>query len=109
MKKPGANAGFIALWPDGTNGLIKELGPDSRGIVVSQTVPYPWSPVPPVVKEYLDVLSANPKTPVGFSTMEAYLAAKVLVGGMRRAGGGLTRERPSRAMAGTQRHQAARF
>ncbi len=109
MKKAGANPTFIALSPVGTNGLIKELGPDSRGIVVSQTVPYPWSPVTPVVKEYLDVLSANPKTPVGFSTMEAYIAAKVLVEGLRRAGRGLTRERLIRAMENMKSYDAGGF
>ena len=98
MKKAGANPTFIALSPVGTNGLVKELGPDSRGVVVSQTVPYPWNPAIPVVKEYLNVLKSNPKTPVDFSTMEAYLAAKVLVEGLRRTGRDLTREKLIRAM-----------
>src|SRR6266571_1308714 len=63
----------------------------------------------PVVKEYLDVLSANPKTPVGFSTMEAYIAAKVLVEGLRRAGRGLTRQRLIRAMESMKSYDAGGF
>ena len=109
MKKAGANPTFIALSPVGTNGLIKELGPDSRGIVVSQTVPYPWSPSTPVVKEYLNILKENPQTPVGFSTMEAYIAAKVLVEGLRRAGKDLTRAKLIRVMESMKSYDAGGY
>ncbi|HYS74935.1 MAG TPA: ABC transporter substrate-binding protein [Burkholderiales bacterium] len=109
MKKAGANPTFIALSPVGTNGLVKELGPDSRGIVVSQTVPYPWSPITPVVKEYLNILKENPQTPVGFSTMEAYLAAKVLVEGLRRAGKDLTRDKLIRMMESMKSYDAGGY
>jgi len=109
MKKAGANPTFIALSPVGTNGLIKELGPDSRGIVVSQTVPYPWSPSTPVVKEYLNILKENPQTPVGFSTMEAYIAAKVLVEGLRRAGKDLTRGKLIRTMESMKSYDAGGY
>src|SRR5262245_22234474 len=60
MKKAGADATFIALSPVGTNALVKELGADSRGLVVSQTVPYPWNPSLPVVKEYQSALKSQP-------------------------------------------------
>jgi branched-chain amino acid transport system substrate-binding protein len=109
MKKAGANPTFIALSPVGTNGLVGELGADSRGIVVSQTVPYPWNPTTPVVKEYLTTLKDRPQTAVGFSTMEAYLAAKVLVEGLKRAGRDLTREKLIHAMEAMQRYDAGGF
>jgi ABC-type branched-subunit amino acid transport system substrate-binding protein len=109
MKKAGANPTFIALSPVGTNGLVSELGADSRGIVVSQTVPYPWDSATPVVKEYLSNLKDRPQTAVGFSTMEAYLAAKVLVEGLRRAGRDLTREKLIRAMESMKRYDAGGF
>jgi ABC-type branched-subunit amino acid transport system substrate-binding protein len=109
MKKAGANPTFIALSPVGTNGLVKELGPDSRGIVVSQTVPYPWDAATPVVKEYLAVLKSRPQIAVGFSTMESYLAAKVLVEGLRRAGRDLTREKLIRAMESMNRYDLGGF
>jgi ABC-type branched-subunit amino acid transport system substrate-binding protein len=109
MKKAGANPTFIALSPVGTNGLVKELGADSRGVIVSQTVPYPWTPTLPVVKEYLGILKDKPKTPVGFSTMEAYLAAKVLVEGLKRAGKDLTREKLIRAMESMKNYDAGGY
>lgn len=109
MKQAGANPTFIALSPVGTNGLVKELGPDSRGIVVSQTVPYPWDTSTPVVKEYLAVMKDKPQTAVGFSTMESYLAAKVLVEGLRRAGRDLTREKLMHAMESMRRYDAGGF
>jgi ABC-type branched-subunit amino acid transport system substrate-binding protein len=109
MKKAGADTTFIALSPVGTNGLVKELGADSRGLIVSQTVPYPWNPSLPVVKEYQGALKGQPKAQVGFSTLEAYLAAKVLVEGMRRAGRDLTREKLIRAMEGMKAYDAGGY
>jgi branched-chain amino acid transport system substrate-binding protein len=109
MKQTGASPSFIALSPVGTNGLVKELGADSRGIVVSQTVPYPWDTTTPVVKEYLAALKGKPQASVGFSTMESYLAAKVLVEGLRRAGRDLTREKLMRAMESMSRYDLGGF
>ena len=93
FKKTGMNPTFVALSPVGTTALVRELGDDSRGLVVSQTVPYPWSPTTPVVKEYLAVLKDHPSTPIDFSTLEAYIGAKVLVEALRRTGKDLTREK----------------
>jgi len=109
MRKAGADATFIALSPVGTNGLVKELGADSRGVIVSQTVPYPWNPSLPVVKEYQGALKSIPKAEVGFSTLEAYLAAKVLVEGLRRAGRDLTREKLIRTLEGIQGYDAGGY
>jgi ABC-type branched-subunit amino acid transport system substrate-binding protein len=109
MKAAGANPTFIALSPVGTNGLVKELGADSRGLIVSQTVPYPWNPSLPVVKEYQSALKGQPKAQVGFSTLEAYLAAKVLVEGLRRAGKDLTRDKLIRAMESMKAYDAGGY
>lgn len=98
FKKTGMNPTFVALSPVGTTGLVRELGDDSRGLVVSQTVPYPWSPTIPVVKEYLSVLKDYPNTPIDFSTLEAYIGAKVLVEALRRTGKDLTREKLIRTL-----------
>jgi ABC-type branched-subunit amino acid transport system substrate-binding protein len=109
MRAAGKAPIFIALSPVGTNGLIKELGPLSRGVVVSQTVPYPWTSSTPVVKEYLESLKAYPKAQVGFSTMESFLAAKVLVEGLRRTGRDLTREKLIRTMESMASYNAGGY
>ena len=61
--------------------------------MISQVVPFPWSPLTPVVREYLDLAKRAGNLEVNFSTLEGFLAAKVLTEGLRRAGRDLTRER----------------
>ena len=51
----------------------------------------------PVVKEY-QRLVADAKAEPGFGTLEGYIAAKVIVEGLRRAGKNLDRERFIKAM-----------
>jgi ABC-type branched-subunit amino acid transport system substrate-binding protein len=88
---------------------VRELGDDSRGVVVSQTVPYPWSPTTPVVKEYLSVLKDYPKTPIDFSTLEAYIGAKVLVEALRRTGKDLTRAKLVRTLESMRDYDVGGF
>ncbi|NDY92379.1 ABC transporter substrate-binding protein [Ideonella sp. TBM-1] len=77
----------------GTQALADELGKDGRGVVISQVMPFPYSNSTPVVREYLEALKAsgNGDKP-NYSSLEGFLAAKVLVDGLRRAGGKASRE-----------------
>jgi ABC-type branched-subunit amino acid transport system substrate-binding protein len=78
----------------GATALAKELGNDARGIGVSQVVPYPWNIGIPIVKEYQRVMKEQTgKSDYSFLTLESYLAARILVDGLRRAGPNLTREK----------------
>jgi branched-chain amino acid transport system substrate-binding protein len=73
----------------GTQALADELGKDGAGVVVSQVVPSPYSPARPVVREFIEaVKKGGADYHANFSSMEGYLAAKVMVEGLRRAGGG---------------------
>jgi ABC-type branched-subunit amino acid transport system substrate-binding protein len=77
----------------GTQALADELGAEGRGIMVSQVMPYPFSPTTPISLEYIDAVrrwgqNAKPN----YSSMEGYLAAKVFSEGLRRGGRALTRE-----------------
>lgn len=85
MKKKGATPTFWNVSFVGSKALAKELGPEGRGVEISQVVPFPWDPSVPVVKEYQHALQAAKGEP-GFGTLEGYLAAKVMVEGLRRAG-----------------------
>jgi ABC-type branched-subunit amino acid transport system substrate-binding protein len=93
MKKKGVSPQFVASSPVGATYLATELGAEGRGVGVAQVVPYPWFPVTPIVKEYLGVMKQNARSDIGFTTLEAYIAAKILVEGLRRAGKDLTREK----------------
>lgn len=98
MKKAGQNPMFMTLSPVGTEQLAQELGAASRGIGVSQVVPYPWNDTVPVVREY-QKLVAKPGS-YSYYGMEAYLMAKTLVEGLRRAGKDLSREKLQNALEG---------
>jgi len=93
MKKAGSAAQFHNVSFVGSKALSNALGNDGYGVVISQVVPFPWNPGVPVVKEYQRILKAAGITDYNFGSLEGYLAAKVMVEGLRRAGRDLTRER----------------
>lgn len=86
MKQVGQNPMFMALSPVGTEQLIAELGTtSSRGLGISQVVPYPWSAAIPVVREY-QKFSAKPGI-YSYYGMEGYLMARTMVEGLNRMSG----------------------
>ena len=97
MKKAGSNPTFWNVSFVGSKALAKELDREGRGVQISQVVPFPWDSSIPVVKEYRALL-AEAKGEPGFGTLEGYIAAKVMVEGLRRAGKNLTRESFIKAM-----------
>jgi ABC-type branched-subunit amino acid transport system substrate-binding protein len=72
----------------GTQALVSELGADSRGVVISQVMPFPYTPLVPIAKEYLETiqLSGKKHTP-NYSGIEGFIAAKVFTEALQRAGG----------------------
>lgn len=71
----------------GTQALADELGKDGAGVVISQVVPSPYSPVRPIAREFAEaVRRAGGEMQANFSSMEGYLAARVVTEGLRRAG-----------------------
>ena len=93
----GQNPTFWNVSFVGSKALAKELDKEARGVQISQVVPFPWDNSVPVVREY-QKLMAEAKAEPGFGTLEGYIAAKVMVEGLRRAGRNLTRESFVRAM-----------
>jgi len=100
MKKNGSLASFYTVSFVGSKALADALGKDGHGVTIAQVVPFPWSPLTPVVKEYLDLAKKSKDFEVNFSSLEGFLAAKVLTEGLRRAGKDLTRERFVAALEG---------
>ncbi|MGE5469444.1 MAG: ABC transporter substrate-binding protein [Bacteroidota bacterium] len=98
MKKAGQAPMFMTLSPVGTEQLIQELGPDARGIGISQVAPYPWNDIVPVVHDYQRLFAKGGA--YSYYGMEAYLMARTMVEGLRRAGKDLTREKLTTALEG---------
>jgi ABC-type branched-subunit amino acid transport system substrate-binding protein len=97
MKAAGASPTFWNVSFVGSKALAKELGPEGRGVQISQVVPFPWDNSVPVVKEYRKLLDEAKAEP-GFGTLEGFIAAKVTVEGLKRAGRKLDRESFIKAM-----------
>ena len=108
MKKVGANPTFWNVSFVGSKALAKELDKEGRGVQISQVVPFPWDNSVPVVKEYRKALDEVKGEP-GFGTLEGYIAAKVMVEGLRRAGKNLSRDNFVRAMESIQDYDVGGF
>jgi ABC-type branched-subunit amino acid transport system substrate-binding protein len=77
----------------GTQALADELGKDGAGVVVSQVMPSPYNPARAIAREFVDaVKKAGGDQAPNFSSMEGYLAAKVLAEALRRGPAKMTHE-----------------
>ncbi|MDT7518583.1 ABC transporter substrate-binding protein [Rhodoferax sp. TBRC 17660] len=87
-RKAGYGGGFYNVSFVGTQALADELGKFGAGVVVSQVVPSPYSPGKAISREFADaVRRSNGAVQSNYSSMEGYIAAKVLAEGLRRSGG----------------------
>ena len=100
MKKSESLASFYTVSFVGSKALADALGKEGHGVTISQVVPFPWSPLTPIVKEYLDLAKKSGNVEVNFSSLEGFISAKVLTEGLKRAGKDLTRERFVAALEG---------
>ena len=75
----------------GSKALAEELGDASAGVSISQVVPFPYIPSSAIVREYQQRMTESGHKEFDFSSMEGYLAAKVLTEGLRLAGKNLSR------------------
>lgn len=93
MRKNGYTGQFYNVSFVGSQALADTLGNDGPGVVISQVVPFPWALANPLVSEYAKVLKEANITKSNFSSLEGFIAAKVFVEGLRRAGPSPTREK----------------
>jgi ABC-type branched-subunit amino acid transport system substrate-binding protein len=108
MKKAGSTPTFWNVSFVGSKALARELDKEGRGVQISQVVPFPWDSTIPIVKEYrklIDEANAEP----GFGTLEGFIAAKVMVEGLRRAGRKLDRDSFIKAMETIQDYDVGGF
>ena len=86
-RKAGYGGLFYNVSFVGTQALSDELGKEGAGVVVSQVMPSPYNAARPIAREFQDaVKSAGNGANANFSSMEGYLAARVFVEGLKRAG-----------------------
>ena len=92
-RKAGYGGTFFNVSFVGTQALADELGREGRGIMVSQVMPFPFSTTTGISREYLDaVRKAGSDATANYSSMEGYVAAKVIAEGLKRAGGKPSRD-----------------
>ncbi|HEX5803680.1 MAG TPA: ABC transporter substrate-binding protein [Azospira sp.] len=94
MRASGRMPQFFALSVVGLKALHAELGAAAAGIAISQVVPFPDSATAPVVREMYQLPAALlPAAGITYTTLEGFIAAKVAVEALRRAGAQPTREK----------------
>jgi len=93
-RKAGYGGTFYNVSFVGTQALADELGKDGAGVVVSQVMPSPYNPARAIAREFaVAVKDAGSKdVQANFSSMEGYVAARLFVEGLKRAGAKPTRE-----------------
>ena len=94
FKKTGVAAQLLLLSVADTNLLVKQFGKDAAGILVTQTMPAPFSDKLAVSREFRQLMrSAGKDKHVGYASMTGFVSAKAFVEALRLTGPDLTREK----------------
>jgi branched-chain amino acid transport system substrate-binding protein len=97
----GLGAQMVSNSFPGASPLSKELGKQGVGLIVATVVPPPGKRSVPIVHEYQLALEQHTgKKEFSFTSLESYIAAKVTVEALRRAGPKLSRENFMQALDG---------
>jgi len=91
-RKAGYGGTFFNMSFVGTQALADELGKDGAGVMITQVVPSPYNQANALAREFAEAARKANGASINFSSLEGYLAAKVLVEGLRKAPGKPTRE-----------------
>ena len=100
-RRLGFNPVFVNISFVGSSALARELGPDGEGVYITQVVPFPADDSVPVVADYQRALTlVAPQAVPGFVSLEGYLAGRLLIEGVRRAGAEISPARLLEALRG---------
>lgn len=109
-RKAGYGGTFFNMSFVGTKALADELGKDAAGVMITQVVPSPYNQANALAREFAEaVRKAGNGASANFSSMEGYLAAKVLVEGLRKAPGKPARESLIAGLESIDRQQFGGF
>jgi ABC-type branched-subunit amino acid transport system substrate-binding protein len=86
LTKTSFHGALYTFSPVDTSTVTKQLGEKAHGLAISQVVPIPNGVRVKVVAEYIDALKALGRGTPSFYGLEAFIEAKVLVEGLKRAG-----------------------
>lgn len=98
FKERGGTTQFITLSNNSSNSFLKGLGAAGRGVIVMQVMPLPTSKTVKLSKDY-QALCAQAKLTPSYNGLVAYVGARVLVEGLRRAGRNLNKDTLKAALA----------
>ncbi len=91
-RKMNFNPVFVNISFVGASALAAELGPEGEGVIVSQVVPFPWDTSVKAVAEYQVAIKAlDPRSEPEFVSLEGYLAGRLTIAALDRAGANPTR------------------
>ena len=94
LRQKKSDAQIFTISFVGSQALARQLGKNGHGVGISQVVPFPWDARMPLVKEYQNLITKNrSNTQYGFSSLEGFLAAKVLVEALKDSGPEPTRKK----------------
>jgi branched-chain amino acid transport system substrate-binding protein len=103
LRSTGWEGVVATLSNNASDGFIKQLGKNAPGVIVSQV--FPWKPLDKnsTFYEMTELLkTSGDPSPVSPAMMEGFVAAKVLVQGIKNAGPNVTRERLLRSLNSLQ-------
>ncbi|EER61261.1 Extracellular ligand-binding receptor [Acidovorax delafieldii 2AN] len=103
FRAAGSGAQIVTLSNNASTGFIKSLGPNARGVIVTQVYPNERAITYGMVKEAQELAKAKGQSDVSPAMLEGFAAAKVLVEGLRRAGPKPTREKVHAALEGLRK------
>jgi branched-chain amino acid transport system substrate-binding protein len=86
MQAKGSNAMMYNVSFVGTTALANALGESAKGVAVSQVVPSPWSGKYNIVLEYRRAMEAAGHKDFGFTSLEGYIAAKIVTEALKNGG-----------------------
>jgi len=109
LKESNHPYNMTALSFTGPSQLAKAAGADGLGVSVAGVVPPPAKHVVPVIKECGEAIRKAGIPELNYTNLEACIAAKVLVEGMKRAGRDVTRESLYKSLAGLGQYDAGGY
>lgn len=92
-RESGINPLFLGVSFVGSSSLAAALGNTDAQVIVTQVVPHPSDAALPLVVEYrADLRQSDPAAIPTFTSLEGYIAARMLTTALGRIGGPLSRE-----------------
>lgn len=85
VREAGYHGQLVGLSVLSSDSLYKALGDKSKGMIITQIVPFPWSSKLNLVRDYQQLMQRK-KLPISIDSMEGYFSARLLVAGLKAAG-----------------------